>query len=47
MTRLIDNINFPADLRKYEKDKLKQISDELRQELIEVVSETGGYLEQA
>jgi len=44
MTRLIDNINFPADLRKFEKDKLKQISDELRQELIEVVSETGGHL---
>ena len=44
MTRLIKQINFPADLRKFKKDKLKQISDELRDELIDVVSETGGHL---
>ena len=44
MTKLIRQINFPADLRKLNKDKLKQISDELRDELIDVVSETGGHL---
>ena len=44
MTKLIRQINFPADLRKFQKDKLKQISDELREELIDVVSETGGHL---
>jgi 1-deoxy-D-xylulose-5-phosphate synthase len=44
MTRLIKQINFPSDLRKFGKDKLKQISDELRDELIDVVSETGGHL---
>ena len=44
MTKLLDQINFPADLRKFEKSKLKQISDELRNELIDVVSETGGHL---
>ena len=33
-----------ADLRKFKKDDLKQISDELRDELIDVVSETGGHL---
>ncbi len=44
MGRLIKQINFPADLRKYGKDDLKQISDELRDELIDVVSETGGHL---
>ncbi len=44
MTRLIKQINFPADLRKINKNKLKQISDELRDELIDVVSETGGHL---
>jgi len=44
MTRLIRQINFPADLRKFKKDQLKQISDELREELIDVVSETGGHL---
>ncbi len=42
--RLIKQINFPADLRKFKKDDLRQISDELRDELIDVVSETGGHL---
>jgi len=44
MTRLIKQINFPSDLRKFKKDQLKQISNELRDELIDVVSETGGHL---
>ncbi len=44
MVRLIKQIKFPADLRKFRKDDLKKISDELREELIEVVSETGGHL---
>ena len=44
MVRLIKQINFPHDLRKFKKEDLKQISDELRDELIEVVSETGGHL---
>ena len=44
MGRLIKQINFPADLRKFKKEELKQISDELRDELVDVVSETGGHL---
>ena len=44
MGRLIKQINFPADLRKFKKNDLKNISDELREELIDVVSETGGHL---
>ena len=44
MGRLIKQINFPADLRKFKKSDLKKISNELREELIEVVSETGGHL---
>tara|TARA_B100001248_G_scaffold255581_1_gene235495 strand:- start:760 stop:2679 length:1920 start_codon:yes stop_codon:yes gene_type:complete len=44
MGRLIKQINFPADLRNFKKDDLKQISEELRDELIDVVSETGGHL---
>ena len=44
MGRLIKQINFPTDLRKFKKDDLKQISEELRDELIDVVSETGGHL---
>ncbi len=44
MGRLIKQINFPADLRKFKRDDLRQISEELREELIDVVSETGGHL---
>ena len=44
MARLIKKINFPSDLRKFKKEDLKQISEELREELIDVVSETGGHL---
>ncbi|MDC2987134.1 1-deoxy-D-xylulose-5-phosphate synthase [Candidatus Pelagibacter bacterium] len=44
MGRLIKQINFPADLRKFKKADLRKISDELRDELIDVVSETGGHL---
>ena len=34
MVRLIKQINFPHDLRKFKKENLKQISEELRDELI-------------
>jgi 1-deoxy-D-xylulose-5-phosphate synthase len=44
MSKLLNKINFPADLRKLKKDELKKVSDELREELISVVSETGGHL---
>ena len=44
MSKLLNQINFPADLRKLKKNELKQLSDELREELISVVSETGGHL---
>ena len=44
MTKLIKEINFPSDLRKLKKENLKQVSDELRDELVDVVSETGGHL---
>ena len=44
MSRLLDNINFPADLRKLNRNQLKQTSKELREELISVVSGTGGHL---
>ena len=44
MGQLIKQINFPSDLRKFKKDDLRQISDELRDELIDIVSETGGHL---
>ena len=44
MKKLLDNINFPSDLRKLEKNKLKNVCNELRNEVIEAVSETGGHL---
>jgi 1-deoxy-D-xylulose-5-phosphate synthase len=44
MPKILDQINFPSDLKKFKKDKLQQISKELREELIDVVSETGGHL---
>ena len=42
--RLLDNINYPADLRKVDRNNLSQVCEELRHELIDVVSETGGHL---
>ena len=41
---LLDEINFPADLRNLKKKDLKKLSDELRQMTIETVSKTGGHL---
>jgi len=44
MSKLLEQINYPADLRKLKKEQLAQVSNELREELINVVSETGGHL---
>jgi len=41
---LLDQVKYPADLRKFNKEDLKQLAKELRQELIDVVSVTGGHL---
>ena len=40
----LKNINFPSDIKKLSKSDLKKLSEELRAELINVVSETGGHL---
>ena len=42
--KLLEKINYPADLRKLKKNQLEQVSKELRSEVIAVVSETGGHL---
>jgi len=42
--KLLDKINYPADLRKLKKSQLEKVSQELRSEVIDVVSETGGHL---
>ena len=41
---LLDTVKYPADLRKLKKEDLKNLANELRNELIEAVSVTGGHL---
>jgi 1-deoxy-D-xylulose-5-phosphate synthase len=43
-TPLLDQVQFPAELRALTKDQLPQLADELRQETILAVSVTGGHL---
>ena len=43
-TPLLDQINSPSDLKKFNPDQLQQIADELRAETIDAVSVTGGHL---
>ena len=43
-TSLLDQVNYPSDLRKLKEEELKQLVKELREELIDVVSTTGGHL---
>jgi 1-deoxy-D-xylulose-5-phosphate synthase len=40
---LLRNIEIPADLRKLKEDQLKQVCDELRQYIIDIVSVNGGH----
>ena len=42
--RILDSIHRPADLKGHDRDTLKQIADEVREEVIETVSLTGGHL---
>ena len=41
---LLDEINFPSDLKKLPESKLQKVADELREEMIDAVSVTGGHL---
>ncbi|MBY6016025.1 1-deoxy-D-xylulose-5-phosphate synthase [Qipengyuania gaetbuli] len=43
-TPLLDTVDYPADLRKLDKLQLRQLSDELRAEMIDAVGTTGGHL---
>ena len=43
-TPLLDTINTPADLRSLQPAQMKQVADELRAEVIDAVSVTGGHL---
>ena len=41
---LLDSINGPEDVRALPGDSLQELADEVRQRLIDVVSETGGHI---
>jgi 1-deoxy-D-xylulose-5-phosphate synthase len=43
-TPLLDEIRIPADLRRLDVRQLRQVADELRTEVIDAVSITGGHL---
>ena len=43
-TPLLDRVRCPADLRNLSAEQLRQVADELRAELIDAVSVTGGHL---
>ena len=40
----LDKINFPSDLKKISESNLQKVADELREEMIDAVSITGGHL---
>ncbi len=41
---LLKDINFPSDLRKLKEKDLQKVVDEVRNEMIDAVSQTGGHL---
>jgi 1-deoxy-D-xylulose-5-phosphate synthase len=43
-TPLLDKVEIPADLRRLDPADLRQVADELRQEMINAVAVTGGHL---
>ncbi|MCG8594726.1 MAG: thiamine pyrophosphate-dependent enzyme, partial [Kiloniellales bacterium] len=43
-TPLLDTIEYPSDIRKLKENQLRQLADELRAEMIDAVSVTGGHL---
>ncbi len=42
--KYLNNINFPSDIKKLNNEELKVLSDEVRNEMIDAVSKTGGHL---
>ncbi|MBN9310709.1 1-deoxy-D-xylulose-5-phosphate synthase [Devosia sp.] len=43
-TPLLDTVSTPADLKSLSREELRQLADELRSEVIDAVSVTGGHL---
>ena len=42
--KYLSDINFPSDLKKLSSSQLKILAEEVRSEMIDAVSETGGHL---
>ena len=42
--KILDNINFPKDIKTIDEDKLTALADEIREFLIEKVEKNGGHL---
>lgn len=43
VTPLLDKVSYPRDMRGFSAPELRQLADELRAEMIDVVSQTGGH----
>jgi 1-deoxy-D-xylulose-5-phosphate synthase len=43
-TPLLDRVRYPADMRNFSGEQLRQLADELRAETVDAVSVTGGHL---
>ncbi|WP_428533734.1 1-deoxy-D-xylulose-5-phosphate synthase [Rhodopila sp.] len=43
-TPLLDRVRYPADMRNFSIEQLRQLADELRAETVDTVSVTGGHL---
>lgn len=43
MTKILDSVNDPADLKRLSVAELKQLATEIREEIIEGISNTGGH----
>ncbi len=41
---MLDQVHLPADLKKFSREEIKKLADELRYETISAVSQTGGHL---
>ena len=44
MSKLLEDINYPRDVKTLTNKELYKLSDEIREFLIEQVSKTGGHL---
>lgn len=43
MSRLLDGVEYPRDIRRFSVEQLNQLAAEIREEVISVVSEVGGH----